>query len=145
MQMAVTPFEALSTYWYLNIMFRIWKWTKYIFFSRRLKMAARILILCCLISLSSAAHKLQEIFSWNVLDWEYPDLFSKQQDINSGALQPENALPVGIEKWGNKLFVSVPRWKAGMFENVFFYFDMILFPSWDDPVFFTLNIKYTSS
>ncbi|KAJ8725133.1 hypothetical protein PYW07_016091 [Mythimna separata] len=26
----------------------------------------------------------------------------------------ENALPVGIERWRNKLFVSVPRWKAGI-------------------------------
>ncbi|XP_026765183.2 protein yellow [Galleria mellonella] len=77
-------------------------------------MAARILILGCLISFASAAVKLQEMFSWNVLDWNYPDSYSRQNALNSGDLQPENALPVGIEKWENKLFVTVPRWKSGI-------------------------------
>lgn len=48
------------------------------------------------------------------MDWNYPDEYSKQQAISSGALIPENALPVGVERWRNKLFVSVPRWKSGI-------------------------------
>ncbi|RVE48929.1 hypothetical protein evm_006391, partial [Chilo suppressalis] len=62
----------------------------------------------------SASVKFQEMFSWNALDWNYPDEYSKQHAINAGALIPENALPVGIERWKNKLFVSVPRWKSGI-------------------------------
>ncbi|GBP65437.1 Protein yellow [Eumeta japonica] len=53
----------------------------------------------------SAAIHMQERYSWNVLDWSYPDDYSRQQDLLSGALVPENALPVGIERWRNKLFV----------------------------------------
>ncbi|KAM3968057.1 yellow-y [Aphomia sociella] len=77
-------------------------------------MATRILILGCLVSYTSAAVKLQELFSWNALDWNYPDSYSRQNALASGALRPENALPVGIEKWGNKLFVTVPRWRPGI-------------------------------
>lgn len=77
------------------------------------KMALKLVILCGLITISSAAVKLQEMFSWNALDWAYPDQQSKIAALSSGELIPENALPVGIERWGNKLFVSVPRWRPG--------------------------------
>ncbi|XP_022115671.2 protein yellow-like [Pieris rapae] len=77
-------------------------------------MLARFLILGCLLATISATVKLRELYSWNVLDWNYPDLYSKQRDLDSGALNPKNALPVGIERWRNKLFVSVPRWFPGI-------------------------------
>ncbi|KAI8440392.1 hypothetical protein MSG28_001720 [Choristoneura fumiferana] len=77
-------------------------------------MSLNLFILCTLVSLASATVRLQELYAWNVLDWDYPDQYSRQQAIQSGALIPENALPVGIERWRNKLFVSVPRWKAGI-------------------------------
>ncbi|CAG9563242.1 unnamed protein product [Danaus chrysippus] len=66
------------------------------------------------IAAASAAVKLQELYSWNVLDWNYPDPYLKQQALQTGALIPQNALPVGIERWRNKLFVSVPRWRGGI-------------------------------
>ncbi|KAH9641909.1 hypothetical protein HF086_011659 [Spodoptera exigua] len=77
-------------------------------------MATKLLVLLAVVSSATAAVKLQEMFSWNVMDWNYPDPYSRQQAIQSGALVQENALPVGIERWRNKLFVSVPRWKAGI-------------------------------
>lgn len=77
-------------------------------------MATQILLLFALVSSATAAVKLQEMFSWNVLDWNYPDAYSRQQAVESGALIPEKALPVGIERWRNKLFVSVPRWEEGI-------------------------------
>ncbi|CAK1578546.1 unnamed protein product [Parnassius mnemosyne] len=67
-----------------------------------------------LVTYASAAVKLQEVFSWNVLDWNYPDEYLKQESILTGAFIPENALPVGIERWKNKLFVTVPRWRPGI-------------------------------
>ncbi|XP_021183944.3 protein yellow [Helicoverpa armigera] len=77
-------------------------------------MGMKLLVLLAVVSSATAAVKLQEMFSWNVVDWNYPDAYSRQQAIQSGALIQENALPVGIERWRNKLFVSVPRWKAGI-------------------------------
>ncbi|XP_034952021.1 protein yellow-like [Chelonus insularis] len=55
-----------------------------------------------------------ERFSWQMLDWAYPDLMSRNAAIASGEYMPENGLPVGIEIWQNKLFVTVPRWKDGI-------------------------------
>lgn len=57
--------------------------------------------------------KLHEKFSWKMLDWEFPNESIKNKTISSGNYQPENGLPVGIEIWRNKLFVTVPRWKKG--------------------------------
>ncbi|XP_015517295.2 protein yellow [Neodiprion lecontei] len=57
---------------------------------------------------------LLERFSWNILDFAYPDELSRQLAIARGEYVPENALPVGIEIWKNKLFVTVPRWKDGI-------------------------------
>ncbi|XP_012254015.2 protein yellow [Athalia rosae] len=57
---------------------------------------------------------LLERFSWNILDFAYPDELSRQLAIARGEYIPENGLPVGIEIWKNKLFVSVPRWKDGI-------------------------------
>lgn len=54
-----------------------------------------------------------ERFSWQVLDWAYPDPMSRAAALESGDYMPENGLPVGIEVWNNKLFVTVPRWKDG--------------------------------
>ncbi|KAL7307161.1 hypothetical protein TKK_0000885 [Trichogramma kaykai] len=56
---------------------------------------------------------LLERFAWRILDWNFPSELSKQQAIATGDYQPENALPVGIEIWRDKLFVTVPRWKDG--------------------------------
>ncbi|CAH2237217.1 jg11188 [Pararge aegeria aegeria] len=77
-------------------------------------MVGRTLIFCGLIAVASAAVKLQEVYSWNVMDWNYPDQYLKQQALQTGALIRQNALPVGIERWRNKLFVSVPRWRPGI-------------------------------
>ncbi|XP_051172955.1 protein yellow-like [Leptopilina boulardi] len=57
---------------------------------------------------------LLERYAWNVLDFAYPDEGSRQAAIDKGDYIPENALPVGIEIWRNKLFVTVPRWRDGI-------------------------------
>lgn len=56
---------------------------------------------------------LLERFAWQRLDFSYPDERSRQLAIANGEFVPENALPVGIEIWRNKLFVTIPRWRDG--------------------------------
>ncbi|CAH1134539.1 unnamed protein product [Ceutorhynchus assimilis] len=58
--------------------------------------------------------KLQKHFEWNIMDFEYPDLNKKLNDMATGRLKPENALPVGIEIWNEKMFITTPRWKEGI-------------------------------
>lgn len=71
------------------------------------------LLLLALITLTSGAVKLQERFNWRQLDWVFPNPQIRERAIASGDFIPTNGLPVGIERWQNKLFVSVPRWRNG--------------------------------
>lgn len=66
-----------------------------------------------LLGSSDAAFKLQERYSWTQLDFVFPSQAMKEVALASGTYIPTNALPVGVEHWGNKLFVTVPRWRDG--------------------------------
>jgi hypothetical protein len=66
-----------------------------------------------LFGLTQATYKLAEEFSWKQLDFEFPSEQMKAQAMASGDYIPTNGLPVGIEHWQNRLFVSVPRWRNG--------------------------------
>ncbi|XP_016982272.1 protein yellow [Drosophila rhopaloa] len=61
-----------------------------------------------------AAYKLQERYSWNQLDFAFPNARLKEQALASGDYIPQNGLPVGVEHFGNRLFVTVPRWRDGI-------------------------------
>uniref|UniRef100_A0A182MZX5 Protein yellow n=1 Tax=Anopheles dirus TaxID=7168 RepID=A0A182MZX5_9DIPT len=76
----------------------------------------------------SATQKLQERYSWQQLDFVFPNQRLKQQALARGDYVPTNGLPVGIERWENKLFVSVPRWKDGI-PSTLNYIDMNQTPS----------------
>lgn len=56
---------------------------------------------------------LLEKFAWKTMDFAYPDESSKQLAMTTGEFIPENSLPVGIEIWKNKLFITIPRWRDG--------------------------------
>ena len=58
--------------------------------------------------------KLEERFAWNVLDYAYPDQAAKEHALLTGEFIPGNGIPVGVEVWRDKLFVTVPRWRKGM-------------------------------
>lgn len=75
-----------------------------------------------LFGFANGAYKLQERYSWTQLDFAFPSLQMKQQAIAAGDYIPTNALPVGVEHWGNKFFVTVPRWKDGTFKFFFMQF-----------------------
>lgn len=62
---------------------------------------------------ASAVSRLQERYNWRQLDWVFPNQAVRDRAIASGDYIPTNGLPVGIERWQNKLFVTVPRWRNG--------------------------------
>ncbi|XP_044257921.1 protein yellow [Tribolium madens] len=66
------------------------------------------------IKITDSTIKLQEQFSWSALDYKYKDDFERSKAIRTKRFVPENNLPVGIEVWNEKLFVTVPRWKVGI-------------------------------
>ncbi|XP_045473008.1 protein yellow [Harmonia axyridis] len=62
----------------------------------------------------SHAAKLDNVFEWNELSFSWPDEKTKEEAIQKGRYVPENNLPLGLDRWNDKLFVTVPRWKNGV-------------------------------
>lgn len=53
-------------------------------------------------------------YAWKQLDFKYPSEAERDIAISSGDFIPENNLPLGIEVWKNRLFVTMPKWKNGV-------------------------------
>nr|CAD7457428.1 unnamed protein product [Timema tahoe] len=79
-------------------------------------MMVEVLVLALIMTTSmvSCTSKLVERFSWRYMDYAYPDDISRQESFRLGDYRPENNIPVGIEVWRDKLFVTVPRWREGV-------------------------------
>ncbi|XP_073956952.1 protein yellow-like [Choristoneura fumiferana] len=71
------------------------------------------LLLLHLVYLTSG-DQLHTVFEWNQLDFQYPSPEARQQAIDSKTFIPENNLPMGVEVFEDRLFVTVPRWKDGV-------------------------------
>ncbi|KAF2897181.1 hypothetical protein ILUMI_08992 [Ignelater luminosus] len=80
------------------------------------KLLPNLLLTILIISLekTSAHQKFREYYHWNLLDYAFPSLEEKLNAILTRKFIPENNLPVGIEVWGDKIFITVPRWREGI-------------------------------
>ncbi|KAF4518375.1 hypothetical protein B566_EDAN007102 [Ephemera danica] len=47
------------------------------------------------------------------VDFAWPSEDVRSAAIDSGAFIPENQMPLGIEVWGDRVFVTLPRWRSG--------------------------------
>ncbi|XP_037949633.1 protein yellow-like isoform X1 [Teleopsis dalmanni] len=54
------------------------------------------------------------INEWKFLDFEYPTYVERQQAIKNNEFITENNLPLGIDVYKNRLFITTPRWKDGV-------------------------------
>lgn len=57
----------------------------------------------------TTAIKLQERFAWQQMEFDWPSAEAKQQAIDKGIYIPVNNLPLGMDVWRDKMFVTVPR------------------------------------
>lgn len=53
--------------------------------------------------------KLDEVFAWQELDFAWPSESAKQDAVNSKRYIDKNNLPLGLDIWRDKLFITVPR------------------------------------
>lgn len=60
------------------------------------------------------AAKLEEVFKWRDVEYAWPNEQIKQEALNNHDYIPANNLPLGLARWKNKLFITVPRWKSGV-------------------------------
>jgi hypothetical protein len=57
---------------------------------------------------------LDVVYEWKELDFAYPNSSARQAAVTSMNFIPSHNVPVGLEVWKNKLFITVPRWKSGV-------------------------------
>lgn len=57
---------------------------------------------------------LEVAYEWKQLDFAYPSAAKREEAIQSEDFIPENNMPVGLEVSGNRIFVTIPRWKPGV-------------------------------
>lgn len=55
-----------------------------------------------------------------MLEYAFTSDAEKNQAIASGRYIPTNNLPLGIEIWKDRLFITVPRWQSGKLLKLFF-------------------------
>lgn len=53
-------------------------------------------------------------FAWKEVDYAWPQPEVREQAIKDGNFVSANNLPLGLARWKNKMFVTVPRWKSGV-------------------------------
>lgn len=53
-------------------------------------------------------------YYWDTLDFAYPTEVERELAIANKEFIPENNLPLGLEIYGDRIFVSMPKWKPGV-------------------------------
>lgn len=56
----------------------------------------------------------QTVFAWKGIDFLYPSASAHSAALASGDFVPENNLPLGLGRSGDRLFITLPRWKNGV-------------------------------
>ncbi|KAL4712263.1 hypothetical protein ACJJTC_004025 [Scirpophaga incertulas] len=54
------------------------------------------------------------LYKWKTVDFEFPSEKHRRQAIASGKYVPENVLPLGVEVWGSRVWVTFPNWRGGV-------------------------------
>ena len=63
---------------------------------------------------SSRKKGLREVFAWKTVDYEYPSHQARDLARAHGNYHPPDVLPLGLERDGDRLFITLPRWKKGV-------------------------------
>ncbi|KAJ8982128.1 hypothetical protein NQ317_002854 [Molorchus minor] len=74
----------------------------------------KLALLAGLVGFCAAAAKLEEVFAWKEVSYAWPNDEARNEAVKNGEYIRENNLPLGLERWKDKLFVTVPRWKSGV-------------------------------
>jgi hypothetical protein len=66
-------------------------------------------VLIAIFVVCSTAKKLEEKYSWKELEFAWPSETAKQDAIKSEKYIQSHNLPLGLEVWKDKIFMTVPR------------------------------------
>lgn len=75
----------------------------------------RILLVLGFIAAATPATlgRLTEEFSWKQVDFAFHNDSHREEALRTGAYKPERALPLGIARYKERVFISLPKWKSG--------------------------------
>lgn len=75
-----------------------------------------VFFVCCfgLMTLAACNDNLRVAYEWKEIDFKYPSKELRQLAIESYEFVPENVIPVGLEVYRSRLFVTLPRWREGV-------------------------------
>jgi hypothetical protein len=65
-----------------------------------------------------SCHPPEILYSWDKLDYNFPNESMRMAYIASGDFIQADNLPVGVSVWRDKMFITVPRWKKGVPANL---------------------------
>ncbi|KAM3964371.1 LOW QUALITY PROTEIN: protein yellow-12 [Aphomia sociella] len=54
------------------------------------------------------------LYKWKQIDFEFPTTRHRWQALSTGKYVPANVLPLGLEVWGPRIFITLPRWRSGI-------------------------------
>lgn len=74
----------------------------------------KTLILLHLVYFCVCMDQLHIVYEWRQLDFEFPSSSARNQAIEAKTFIPENNIPMGLEIYEDRLFITVPRWKSGV-------------------------------
>ncbi|CAH2236801.1 jg8560 [Pararge aegeria aegeria] len=57
---------------------------------------------------------LGTLYRWRQIDFAFPTARHRQLFLQNGQFNQINVIPLGVERWKDRLFVSTPRWKRGV-------------------------------
>lgn len=57
-------------------------------------------------------------YSWKQVEYEFPNDTIRDALIESNDYIPNNNMPLGLAVWCDKMFITVPRWKAGVLSTL---------------------------
>ncbi|VVD05650.1 unnamed protein product [Leptidea sinapis] len=63
---------------------------------------------------SSAGRAIGTLYRWKQIDFAYPSPDERLRAIENGQFIQANVVPLGVERWKDRVFVSTPRWKSGI-------------------------------
>lgn len=58
--------------------------------------------------------QLHILYEWKQLDYQFPSPEARQRALDSKQFIPENNIPMGLEIYGDRMFITVPRWRFGV-------------------------------
>ncbi|XP_057331641.1 protein yellow-like isoform X2 [Microplitis mediator] len=57
---------------------------------------------------------MELIYAWKTVDYEFASDVAREQALLEKSFIPENNMPLGIEFWRDKVFITLPKWRPGV-------------------------------